>query len=405
MAHNAFNLIGGGFEYSVECTPSFSTLSGQTKKRGVVAQIFEGVKTIFSFGLVASNPVALDQFTLLSDDCMTLICKERSIWEFGALAQVCKRMHLFVQSRFLLEAQMWGYSGKDLTEGCQYWAQFINELASCKLCMTAQGMLLDARSSKQAWVKCNFTILKNLDKDRALNILTYPAVYCLEKTKKIVFSAIEKVEQWDLSDNRDLWQKVLVNSTICEERQIVALAIKQNVDLDKPVSPSSIFIECDFVQKDNAKLGDLVQGLKRLEAAESQNSLFYTVTPLHCAVGLNQGLEVLTLLLENKANPNLFEQPTCSPLMRAIVNSNYEQAFLLLDHGALVNRREGQYQMTPFYTACERFYAHKASGIATTPADYQFIVQLQEKYGADPYVPNYRGRTAAQVLADAAAIK
>ena len=104
-------------------------------------------------------------------------------------------------------------------------------------------------------------------------------------------------------------------------------------------------------------------------------------------------LEIVTLLLEKNANPNVIVLFNRMPLMLAVSKHNVEMATLLLENNAKVNATD-ENGMTPLLYSCACMYRYPDS-----QKSYIEILTLLFKAGADNNSANKKGITALMYAA------
>jgi ankyrin repeat protein len=339
----------------------------------------------------------------LPDECLALICQHLSMFEWPTFASINPQTAQIVQQLFFQQAQMWGYEVEDRLEGSRWYrAQVVSELVSCDLFSQYSVLEKNPQRTPQERLKFHISALTNLDQTTLINILNSPQIYCLEKTKKIVVAALEKLKQWD-PDNPSLNNKLRLNTalgmaTVFQDTKIISCAFKLGADPNQPIDlywNIKSYLLCYPTLKFKQTLLD--RGTQKfIDIIAQENSEYenYTVPPLHYAVHLETDTEIVSLLLKNKANPNIQGSHENSPLSLAIVLGNYPLALTLLAHGANVNQ-PGWLKVTPFYYACERLSLMRNHA---TMQDIQFINQLVTSYGADWQAADQKGTTPAQLF-------
>jgi hypothetical protein len=406
MTHNINDFIGGSIGHSMaptevpENTASQQVVNKVVERKGLFTQIAEW----FTPSKPAPSPI-----DSLPDDALALIVQNLSMPEWTHIALTCRRTSVIVKKLFLFQAQTWGYSGGDLEEGSKYRREIAQELASCTLYWNEVGIQLTdyiqlSKTGSKAQMATNTAILTKLDQESILYLFSMPNIYCLEKTKKFVCAAMECIplQQWNLNnilDSEGMLARTLLLSTIYEEPQIVTFAIKLGAHLNEPISLTSLsyiftgFKTADFFCLFQERIGKRMHTFNHYHHHGGYRN--YPVSALHHAAYFNHKTEVVTLLLENGADPKLLDDSLHSPLITAINNGKYEMALTLLDHGALINQPDDA-SRTPFYLACWR-YVHLLSG-PPTMADTAFITHLLS-YGADWNAVANGGSTPAHIWA------
>jgi ankyrin repeat protein len=119
--------------------------------------------------------------------------------------------------------------------------------------------------------------------------------------------------------------------------------------------------------------------LKRRADADYRDSCHWT--PLMKAA-LNGHLESVQRLLNAGAEADAADKGGYTSLMLAASNNHADVVALLLDHGAMIDAREDTQGFTPLIWAAQR--GHRAT------------VELLLARGADPTLPDFEGKTAAE---------
>jgi len=112
-------------------------------------------------------------------------------------------------------------------------------------------------------------------------------------------------------------------------------------------------------------------------------------TPLHRAI-IRYSDKIVYLLLKYKADPNIKDKHGYTPLHRAVIEQAPKLVKLLLEHGADPNIKDSH-----GFTPLERAFMFEDKDMA-----YQ-IGELLLKYKADPFVTDKRGRTLFDKLSSA----
>lgn len=97
----------------------------------------------------------------------------------------------------------------------------------------------------------------------------------------------------------------------------------------------------------------LLQRKQEIKSFINQRNLINQRTPL-CVACKYCRIDVVSLLLENGADPNISERASYTPLMWACVNANADMVSLLLRHGADRSVKENRYGYTALGIADER---------------------------------------------------
>ncbi len=145
-------------------------------------------------------------------------------------------------------------------------------------------------------------------------------------------------------------------------------------------------------------------------------------TALDLAV-IHNSPEIVEILLENGANPNIKDKNGYTPLHRAVIRYSYKIVYLLLKYGADPNIKD-KHGYTPLHRAVieqdpklvELLLKHKADpnikdSHGFTPLERAFMFEdidmaykignLLLKYNADPFVTDRRGRNLFEKLSSA----